>query len=147
MDAQNNINQVAEDVERRLLNEGRRREFDRFIEWKMEVPMEVVFSANRTGDYADTRVRLFSVETINDNFYADDLVMEVLRVGEELQYEIQEFYEFNGNNFGQIVFWNNPDFIINGQNSAYLVKLVLIVEAFFETDITTDFVICIQNIE
>ena len=144
--AENNAARQVHDIVRQI-NEARRQEFDRFVQWKMEIPMEMIFSAQNTMEHPNSRVRLFSVHTIQDHFYADDVISVVVGRGNEVHYEVQEFYDQNGTNFGQILFWENPNYVINGQNSSYAVKLVLITEAFFDTEITADFALCIELID
>ena len=137
--------QAAENQARELV-ETRRQEFERFVQWKMEIPMNLVFSEQGTMENPNSRVRLFSVQTINDHFYADDVISVVINRGDEIHYEVQEFFDYNGTNFGQILFWENPNYVINGRTGSYAVKLVLIVEAFFDTEITTDFALCVEMI-
>ena len=122
---------------------SRLNEFERFLVWKMNGVREPFFTANDIDGDEKIRLRIFSENDNNNQFNASDVVTSILQHGENFHFDVHEFYDQNGINYGKITYWVNPNFTISALNATFDPKFIGVVEINFSTDLEIDFAVLI----
>ena len=130
---------------------ARLREFDRYVQWRLGTFSNLVQTQFTEQEQAVLNYKIYSddisreIGIVTDFDSVKDFLSFVVESDTiaATHFAVQVFTDFNGEDFGKISYWDNPDLKITTPDENLDVKVFMVLEYFMDNKAQTTFVLAI----